>query len=41
MSLADPPIFALEGDLQDWRCRVGRWVDILKAAQDIRSDPSI
>lgn len=39
MSFADPSMFAHEGDLQDWRCRVGRWVDIVKAAHDSGSYP--
>lgn len=34
MSLAGPPMFALKGDLQDWRCCVGRWVDIVKRAHN-------
>lgn len=37
-SLADPPMFTPDGDLRDWRRRVGRWVDYVKAAHDTGVD---
>ena len=36
--LSDPPGFSADCDLQEWRRRVGRWVDIVKTAQDNGTD---
>ena len=36
--LSDPPVFSPDGDLQEWRRKVGRWVDVVKAAHDNGTD---
>jgi len=37
-NIVDPPVYQSDGDLQDWRNRVGKWVSLMKAAHDEGED---
>ena len=34
----DPPYFYPDGDLQDWRRKIARWVDLIKSAAERDTD---